>query len=107
MIADEVQTGFGATGRWWASDYWEKPVDMVTFAKKAQAAGFFYGEEFSKNPNVRIFNTWNGEPLKLAMMGEVVKIVERDNLLENVNTVSKKLNANINSVVSELIRTFF
>lgn len=101
MIADEVQTGFGATGRWWASDYWEHPVDMLTFAKKAQAAGYYYNENFAANPNVRIFNTWNGEPLKLAMMSKCVEIVQRDQLLENVNHVGGVLKTGFEALESE------
>lgn len=44
-IADEVQTGFGATGRFWGHEHWqlESPPDMVTFSKKAQTAGYFFG----------------------------------------------------------------
>jgi 4-aminobutyrate aminotransferase/(S)-3-amino-2-methylpropionate transaminase len=50
MIVDEVQTGVGATGKFWAHDHWDlqDPPDMVTFSKKAQAAGYYYG-----NPELR------------------------------------------------------
>lgn len=55
FIADEVQTGVGATGKMWAHEWWglDSGVDMVTFAKKAQACGFYYTDElilyFEKN----------------------------------------------------------
>jgi 4-aminobutyrate aminotransferase/(S)-3-amino-2-methylpropionate transaminase len=41
FIVDEVQTGVGATGKFWAHEHWglSSPPDMVTFSKKAQAAG--------------------------------------------------------------------
>ena len=44
LIVDEVQTGVGATGRFWAHEHWHltDPPDMVTFSKKAQAAGYYY-----------------------------------------------------------------
>ena len=44
LIVDEVQTGVGATGRFWAHEHWqlEDPPDIVTFSKKAQAAGYYY-----------------------------------------------------------------
>ena len=44
LIVDEVQTGVGATGRFWAHEHWnlKDPPDMVTFSKKAQAAGYYY-----------------------------------------------------------------
>ena len=38
LIVDEVQTGVGATGKFWAHEHWglDDPPDMVTFSKKAQ-----------------------------------------------------------------------
>ena len=41
LIVDEVQTGVGATGKFWAHEHWnmDEPPDMVTFSKKAQTAG--------------------------------------------------------------------
>lgn len=91
MVVDEVQTGFGATGKWWASDYWEKSSDIVCYAKKSQACGFFYTDDFKANPETRIFNTWMGEPLKLVMMNKIIEIVQRDRLLDNVNRVGQVL----------------
>lgn len=43
LIVDEVQTGIGATGKFWAHEHWnlDTPPDIVTFSKKAQAAGFY------------------------------------------------------------------
>jgi 4-aminobutyrate aminotransferase-like enzyme len=40
MIVDEVQTGVGATGTFWAHEAWglSSPPDIVTFAKKMQAS---------------------------------------------------------------------
>lgn len=47
MIVDEVQTGVGATGKFWAHEYWNlpSPPDFVTFSKKMQAAGFYHNLE--------------------------------------------------------------
>jgi 4-aminobutyrate aminotransferase/(S)-3-amino-2-methylpropionate transaminase len=48
FIVDEVQTGGGATGRWWAHEAWglSVPPDLVTFSKKMITGGYFYREEF-------------------------------------------------------------
>jgi len=64
MIVDEVQTGVGATGKFWAHEHWGlvDPPDMVTFSKKAQTAGYYYGNpELRPNKPYRQFNTWMGE----------------------------------------------
>ena len=60
FIVDEVQTGVGATGRFWAHDHWnlDTPPDMVTFAKKAQTAGYYFGNPLLRpNKGYRQFNT--------------------------------------------------
>lgn len=60
MIVDEVQTGFGATGRFWGHEHWEltSPPDIVTFSKKAQTAGYFFGDRMLVPDMVyRQFNT--------------------------------------------------
>lgn len=83
LIADEVQTGkcvsweslrdaiignsvlnlplgFGATGKFWGHEHWElsSPPDIVTFSKKAQTAGYFFGnEKLIPDKAYRQFNT--------------------------------------------------
>ena len=72
LIVDEVQTGVGATGALWASDRWGLPArdapDMLTFSKKAQAAGFFYGRDDLRPARpYRQFNTWMGDPARALL----------------------------------------
>ena len=62
FIADEVQTGVGATGSFWAHEKWglkegEEP-DFVTFSKKMQAAGVYHKKETRPNAPYRNYNTW-------------------------------------------------
>jgi 4-aminobutyrate aminotransferase/(S)-3-amino-2-methylpropionate transaminase len=62
FIVDEVQTGVGATGSFWAHEKWglkegEEP-DFVTFSKKMQAAGFYHKAETTPNAPYRNYNTW-------------------------------------------------
>ncbi len=47
MIVDEVQTGVGSTGTFWAHEKWnlDTPPDMVSFSKKFQAAGWYFHDE--------------------------------------------------------------
>lgn len=47
FIVDEVQTGVGATGKFWAHEHWKltSPPDIVTFSKKFQSAGWYYNDE--------------------------------------------------------------
>ena len=62
LIVDEVQKGVGATGKFWAHEHWNllasEAPDMVTFSKKAQTAGYYYGNPLLRpNKPWRQFNT--------------------------------------------------
>jgi adenosylmethionine-8-amino-7-oxononanoate aminotransferase len=53
-------TGFGATGKFWCHEHWQlnSPPDMVTFSKKAQTAGYFFGDrQLIPDKAYRQFNT--------------------------------------------------
>lgn len=94
MIVDEVQTGFGATGRFWAHEHWDMadPPDMVTFSKKAQAAGYYYGNfELRPNKPYRQFNTWMGDPSKAILLRAIVEEIERLDLVRNTAAVGEYL----------------
>lgn len=85
LIVDEVQTGVGATGKFWAHEHWglASPPDMVTFSKKAQAAGFyFHDERLRPNRPFRQFNTWMGDPSKAILFRTIVQEIKRLNLVE-------------------------
>ncbi|KAL2003972.1 hypothetical protein VTN02DRAFT_1268 [Thermoascus thermophilus] len=86
FIVDEVQTGVGATGKFWAHDHWnlETPPDIVTFSKKAQTAGYYYGNpELRPNKPYRQFNTWMGDPARAIIFRAIIEEIERLNLVEN------------------------
>jgi 4-aminobutyrate aminotransferase/(S)-3-amino-2-methylpropionate transaminase len=86
FIVDEVQTGVGATGKFWAHEHWglSSPPDMVTFSKKAQAAGYYYGNnELRPNKPYRQFNTWMGDPARAILFRAIIQEIERSNLVQN------------------------
>ena len=86
LIVDEVQTGVGATGKFWAHEHWDlaEPPDMVTFSKKAQTAGYYFGnEDLRPNKPYRQFNTWMGDPARAILFGAIIKEIERLNLVES------------------------
>jgi len=94
MIVDEVQTGVGATGRFWAHEHWnlQDPPDMVTFSKKAQTAGYYFGNpELRPNKPYRQFNTWMGDPARALLFGAIIGEIERLGLVENTARVGDYL----------------
>ncbi|KAJ1919488.1 hypothetical protein H4219_001959 [Mycoemilia scoparia] len=93
FIVDEVQTGAGASGKFWAHEHWdlETPPDMVTFSKKMQAAGFYHTSKLRPPHPMRNFNTWLGDPVRTIQAQALIKAIKEDNLLEQVQTVGKYL----------------
>lgn len=80
LIMDEVQTGVGSTGKFWAHEHFnlKSPPDLVTFSKKFQSAGYyFHDKDLVPNVAYRQFNTWCGDPARMLLGGaigsEVVK----------------------------------
>nr|XP_027201378.1 4-aminobutyrate aminotransferase, mitochondrial-like [Dermatophagoides pteronyssinus] len=86
MVIDEVQTGGGPTGKYWAHEHFEmeQPPDIVTFSKKMLIGGFYYRPMFRPDKPYRIFNTWLGDPSKLLLLDQVVKVVRKENLLKRI-----------------------
>lgn len=94
MIVDEVQTGVGATGKFWAHEHWDLPTppDMVTFSKKAQAAGYYFGNPALRpNKPYRQFNTWMGDPTRALLFRAIYEEIERLDLVNHTAKVGDYL----------------
>ncbi|KXJ94303.1 aminotransferase class-III-domain-containing protein [Microdochium bolleyi] len=94
LIVDEVQTGVGATGKFWAHDHWDlpDPPDMVTFSKKAQTAGYYFGDPALRpNKPYRQFNTWMGDPSRAILFRAIIQEIEGNNLVEKTAKVGDYL----------------
>ena len=87
FIADEVQTGFGRTGRMWGIEHYDVEPDMMTMAKGI-ANGLPLGALIATAPiadslHKSTLSTFGGNPASCAAANTVIDIVERDNLAEN------------------------
>jgi len=93
LIVDEVQTGVGATGKFWAHEHWglDSPPDVVTFSKKMQAAGFYHSMDLRPREGYRNFNTWLGDPIRALQAGVIIKEINDNRLLENVQITGNYL----------------
>lgn len=104
MIVDEVQTGVGATGKFWAHEHWnlETPPDMVTFSKKAQTAGYYFGNpELRPNKPYRQFNTWMGDPARAILFRAIIQEIERLDLVTNTANVGEYLYGGIEQLAKK------
>ena len=92
-IVDEVQTGMGSTGKFWAHEHWklDTPPDIVTFAKKMQMAGYFTTQEYEPTFPYQIFNTWMGDPVRIMLLERIIQIIREDLLVEKTAIVGDYL----------------
>jgi 4-aminobutyrate aminotransferase/(S)-3-amino-2-methylpropionate transaminase len=94
FIVDEVQTGVGATGKFWAHEHWNLPTppDMVTFSKKAQTAGYYFGNnDLRPNKPYRQFNTWMGDPARAILFKAIIREIERLDLVRHTAATGRYL----------------
>lgn len=104
FIVDEVQTGVGATGKFWAHEHWDLPEapDMVTFSKKAQAAGYYYRDSALRpNKPYRQFNTWMGDPVRAILFRGIYDEVQRLGLVEKTAQVGNYLFGKLEKLAQE------
>lgn len=94
FIVDEVQTGFGATGKFWAHEHWQLPSspDIVTFSKKPQTAGYFFGNKLLRPDKAyRQFSTWMGDPARVVLSNAVIDVILSADLVAQCARVGETL----------------
>lgn len=102
LIADEVQTGLGRTGKWFGCDHEQVRPDLMTLAKAlgggvmpigaTMGTAAVWNKVFADNPLTHT-STFGGNPLACAAGLAVLDIMERDNLVERVATQGDRLQA--------------
>lgn len=96
LMFDEVQTGFGLTGKFWASEYYVKP-DIISFGKKAQVCGIMVSDRIDDIPDhafkvsSRINSTWGADLTDMVRSKFILDVIQQDNLVENANKVGTYL----------------
>lgn len=94
LIADEVQTGFGRTGTWFACEHFGIVPDIMTIAKGI-ASGFPLSavvstkEIMSKWPPGAHGTTFGGNPVSCAAGVATIETIVKDRLLDNAAKVGK------------------
>ncbi len=96
FIADEVQTGFGRTGRkWFGIEHWEVEPDILTSAK-GMADGVPVGLTIAAPEVADAFqgmtiSTFGGNPVSSVAASATIEVIEEDGLLENCDRVGQYL----------------
>ena len=95
-IDDEVQSGMGRTGRWWAVDHFDLEPDLVATAK-ALASGFPLGAVVGRESVMNALepamlgSTFGGNPTACAAALATMDVIEDEHLLERAQTIGAVL----------------
>jgi acetylornithine/N-succinyldiaminopimelate aminotransferase len=107
LIFDEVQTGMGRTGSWFA--YQQTPVqpDIMTLAK-GLAGGVACGAMIARPEIAKSLrpgthaSTFGGNPLAMAAGCAAVRMIEEEGLLDNCRRMSERFRTRFEALQSEL-----
>jgi len=90
MICDEVMSGFGRTGEWFAVNHWNVTPDILTMAKGltsgyAPLGAVAMKQEIADTYKERVYEgglTYNGHPISLAAAVATIQVMQQDGLVE-------------------------
>ena len=99
LVSDEVMSGWGRTGKWFAVDNWNVVPDMITTAKGITSGYVPLGAVIVSEPIAEFFDdkmlwcglTYSGHPLACAAGLATIETYEQDSLLQNTVKVGKYL----------------
>ncbi len=108
LILDEVQTGVGRTGRWWACQHYGVTPDLMPIAK-ALGGGYpigacLIGPRVNALPKGSHGSTFGGNPLACATALATLDVIEEEQLIERTAQRGAMLQEQLRSIDSPLIR---
>jgi len=112
LIFDEVITGFGRLGTWFAANYYNVVPDLLCFAKGVTSGyqplgGVFVGRTalnaLERDPDffLRHGYTYSGHSAVCAAALKNLEIIERDGLIERAKHVGKRLSDGLQSLAAD------
>jgi taurine--2-oxoglutarate transaminase len=109
LIADEIMTGFGRTGRWFAMQHWDVVPDLMTMAKGLTSAYLPLGavalsEKVSSvldNQMIYCGLTYSAHPVCCAAASATIEVYKEENLIENSRAMGEILKAELERLKSK------
>ena len=110
LIADEIQTGFGRTGKFFASEYADIEPDLITVAKGV-AGGFPLAAVVGKAEIMDaplpggLGGTYGGSPIGCAAALAVIDVIREEGLVERANEIGANFSERLHTLQARLPET--
>lgn len=92
LICDEVQSGMGRTGKWWAYQHYDIVPDIQTSAKALQVGATISKKNMFPTEASAISSTWGGgHVLDLAMGAAIIQEIKKKKLLKNAQRMGEEI----------------
>ena len=96
LICDEIQSGMGRTGKWWACEHFGIKPDIITAGKALRVGATIGHARFFPKEKYRIGSTWGeGNAIASAVGFRTIEIIEKENLLQNAASMGGHLIAEL------------
>src|SRR3989344_3746882 len=104
FIIDEVQSGMGRTGKWWAHEHFNISPDIMSSAKALQVGATIASKKFEVEPG-SISSTWGGgHILDMAIGLKTIEIIKKKKLLNNIKKIGIYLKKGLDDLNLENVR---
>ena len=105
LIIDEVQSGMGRTGKWFAIEHWGVEPDIMTLGKGV-AAGYPAGvtlatDEIANAFTAKQFSTFGGNPISMAALVAALDVMVREEVPVRASARGMQLRAGLEAVARE------
>lgn len=102
LILDEVQSGMGRTGRWWAFEHYGVVPDIMSTAKALQVGAAAYKADYDPGQQGVLSSTWGGgSRIDLAVGATIIEVIKRDKLLDNAVAMGERLKNGLKELVGK------
>jgi len=97
LVFDEVQSGVGITGNFWAHQSLGVKPDILAFGKKSQVCGILAGRKLDEveghvfETSGRINSTWGGNIVDMVRFDRILEIMEAEHLVEHAGEAGRHL----------------